>query len=308
MNVHLRSIMKNQTYHMVMRIVLTLKAPQSRVQSKLCRSLRTQRAIVGVKSISPFSCHAGVFALAMVSLLTTGLSQTTASPKITSQPADLAVGSGAAATFAVSATGTLPLSYRWRQDGTELNGATNSALVLSNVQQANAGVYTVEVGSIAGTNISRAAQLSVGEPGTYTNSLGALLPYRLFPPANYDSAKKYPLVMFWHGIGEAGTDNLSQLKDWGQFVFMSGENRARYPCFFLSPQIRGATLSCEEHLQIIDQAAELLNVLKADFSIDPDRLYVTGLLRRLLYVDLPRSLPKPCGRDCSDVWGLVMPH
>jgi poly(3-hydroxybutyrate) depolymerase len=262
--------MKNETYHMAMRIVLSLKAMQSHVQSKLCRSLPRQRAIAVCR-------HATVFAMALASLPTTGLSQTTASPTITSQPADLAIASGAAATFVVSAAGTLPLNYQWRLNATELNGATNRILSLQSVQQANAGVYTVDVGNLAGTNTSRAAQLSVGEPGTYTNSVGARLPYRLFPPENYDPSKKYPLVVFWNGSGSAGTDNLSQLYDQGQFVFLSAENRAKNPCFFLCPQFPTSDPNCDDNLKIIDAGAELIDSVKAQLSIDPDRVYMTGL-------------------------------
>ena len=41
--------------------------------------------------------------------------------------------------------------------------------------------------------------------------MGTTLPYRLFIPTSYSSAKKYPIVLCLHGSGESGTDNTSQL-------------------------------------------------------------------------------------------------
>ena len=41
----------------------------------------------------------------------------------------------------------------------------------------------------------------------YDSKNGNTLPYRLFMPKNYDSAKKYPVILFLHGAGEIGTDN-----------------------------------------------------------------------------------------------------
>ena len=37
------------------------------------------------------------------------------------------------------------------------------------------------------------------------------LPYRLYLPANYDANKKYPVLVYMHGAGERGNDNLIQV-------------------------------------------------------------------------------------------------
>src|SRR6202020_394252 len=55
-------------------------------------------------------------------------------PTITQQPTNLTVNVGSTATFAVTATGTAPLSYQWSFGSTNLAGATNALLSLPNVQ------------------------------------------------------------------------------------------------------------------------------------------------------------------------------
>jgi predicted peptidase len=110
----------------------------------------------------------------------------------------------------------------------------------------------------------------------HTNAQGAQLPYRLFVPARYDSPNRYPLVLFWHDLGFTGTNNLSQLTDEGQFVFLSPTHQAKYPCFFLAPQIPQVGTNCNYYYGIGEQTMELLGLLQAEFSLDPDRCYVTG--------------------------------
>jgi hypothetical protein len=64
-------------------------------------------------------------------------------PVITAQPTNITVIAGSPAAFAVSASSDSALAYQWRKAGTEINGATNTSLIMSNVQPANAGNYDV---------------------------------------------------------------------------------------------------------------------------------------------------------------------
>ena len=184
---------------------------------------------------------------------------------------------GAAFTLRVVAAGTTPFSWQWRHDGVDLPGATNSILTLRSVQLTNAGGYTVLVTNLAGAVTSRIAQLSVAEGWSFTNAQGTRLSYRLFLPLKYDPAAKYPLVLFWHGAGEVGTDNLAQLKDNGEFSFLTASNLARFPRFFLAPQMPRFPNSAAEANGILDWATNLVGHLEEQYGIDPDRLYVTGL-------------------------------
>src|SRR4029077_7601084 len=47
-------------------------------------------------------------------------------PIISTQPTNQSVQSGQSATFSVVATGTAPLSYQWRRNGTAIPGATSA--------------------------------------------------------------------------------------------------------------------------------------------------------------------------------------
>src|SRR5262249_24470126 len=57
--------------------------------------------------------------------------------------------------------GTPPLRYQWRFNGASIIGATNSSLLLTNVQFALAGNYSVVVSNAAGGIVSSNAPLTV---------------------------------------------------------------------------------------------------------------------------------------------------
>ena len=85
-------------------------------------------------------------------------------PSITASPAPLAVKLSSNATFTVTATGSAPLAYRWRFNGSNLTGATTNSLSLVNVQTNDVGSYSVVVTNVAGAATSTAAALSLLPP------------------------------------------------------------------------------------------------------------------------------------------------
>lgn len=82
-------------------------------------------------------------------------------PVINLQPASTGVYSGANASFQVTATGTVPLTYLWYRDGQPLPLARTAQLHLPGVTVADAGVYTVLVTNPAGSITSEPALLTV---------------------------------------------------------------------------------------------------------------------------------------------------
>ncbi len=83
-------------------------------------------------------------------------------PVFTSQPTNQTAFVGGAAGFNVVAGGSLPLSYQWKFGGTNIVGATNTTLTLTNVQLPQAGNYAVLVTNLFGSLLSSNAVLAVG--------------------------------------------------------------------------------------------------------------------------------------------------
>ncbi len=92
---------------------------------------------------------------------------TATAPLITTQPVSQTVDDGQSATFSVAATGTAPLSYQWRQNGTAISGATAASYTTPPTTSADTGKqFTVVVSNSTGSVASTAATLTVNA-GTY---------------------------------------------------------------------------------------------------------------------------------------------
>lgn len=90
-------------------------------------------------------------------------------PTITTQPANATVNAGATATFSVVASGTGPLSYQWRKNGTAISGATAASYTTPATTTADSGAtFSVVVTNSAGSATSNNATLTVNSgPVTY---------------------------------------------------------------------------------------------------------------------------------------------
>jgi hypothetical protein len=114
-----------------------------------------------------------------------------------------------------------------------------------------------------------AAQGATFQTRIYTNAVGTKLRYTLSIPVNYDGAQKYPVVLYFHAATTAPTDDL------GQLVFLSAANQTKHPCFFVGPQ-NADSGSTSYFIGMVDNTVGILTQLESGFSIDPDRLYITG--------------------------------
>ena len=83
-------------------------------------------------------------------------------PAITAQPAVQTVTAGQMATFSVTATGTAPLTYQWKKNGTDIEGVTTSSHTTDATVLTDSGaVFTVVVTNSAGSVSSSDAALTV---------------------------------------------------------------------------------------------------------------------------------------------------
>jgi hypothetical protein len=90
---------------------------------------------------------------------------------ISAQPVNQTRCAGENVTFSVTAdAGGNPLTYQWRYKGDDIDGATSSAYMISDITAEDAGSYDVVIGSSAGFSCpsvtSAAATLTVNEEGT----------------------------------------------------------------------------------------------------------------------------------------------
>ncbi len=111
--------------------------------------------------------------------------------------------------------------------------------------------------------------------------------YRLLFPKNYDSTKKYPLILFLHGAGERGDSSLT-VKHIGAWALQE-KNRANYECFVLVPQCEKnnkwveVDWAADSHNQpkemskYMNLTVQLLEELEKKLPIDSTKIYLTGL-------------------------------
>jgi hypothetical protein len=92
-------------------------------------------------------------------------------PMLSAQPSSLVVQGGSDAWFWVAVSGTAPFNYQWTKNGTNLLGATDSALLLTNVTRRDSGLYAVLVTNLAGATPSSNATLVVRVPQHLTAAL-----------------------------------------------------------------------------------------------------------------------------------------
>ena len=120
------------------------------------------------------------------------------------------------------------------------------------------------------------------------------IPYRLFVPALTSPKQKVPLILYLHGLGDGGTDNVAQT------FWMSGLQAATASgadaAFVLAPQlpsgwvfgIKGKTQAEGMNLTMIALQKAMKNP-----NVDLNRIYVTGVSMGAYGVwDILRRYPK----------------
>jgi len=147
----------------------------------------------------------------------------------------------------------------------------------------SASAYTYP--TVNGTNFlyGNTGTIAVGQStyGAVPNKTG--MPYRYFIPAGYTTATKYPVVIFLHGLGEAGTNNEDQLGSGANGAMSlissaSPNNQANYPCFWVAPQHQGDKVTTG-YFGAVDMPdmLKIITTLTTFYNIDTSRIIVTGL-------------------------------
>ncbi|HYL64197.1 MAG TPA: alpha/beta hydrolase-fold protein [Candidatus Methylomirabilis sp.] len=97
--------------------------------------------------------------------------------------------------------------------------------------------------------------------------------YQVFVPENWTPNKKWPVILFLHGVGESGEDGLAQTDiGIGTAIRM---NRSRFPAIVVMPQCRKNVWWIDPPMDDVAMAA--LAQSEKEFQGDPRRIYLTGL-------------------------------
>jgi predicted peptidase len=116
---------------------------------------------------------------------------------------------------------------------------------------------------------SSRVQIEEAHPITKTADVN----YLLYLPGDYgrDPQQKWPLILFLHGSGERGND-LELLKR--QPLPKTLDQMKDFPFIVLSPQL---PLAMGNWSDLIDPVKALLDQIQASYSVDNQRVYLTGL-------------------------------
>lgn len=112
------------------------------------------------------------------------------------------------------------------------------------------------------------------EKFTFTDSLtSTTLPYRLILPENYDNTKKYPVILYLHGMGENGTDNHAQLK-YIHLMYSTAGDMLK-DAILVAPQNNSGWFIGTNNT--VGVAKRLLDSIIEKYNCDTDRIYVMGM-------------------------------
>ncbi|MBQ2940415.1 MAG: hypothetical protein IJE00_08615 [Clostridia bacterium] len=156
-------------------------------------------------------------------------------------------------------------------------------------------VYFDDLGFVTGGEAAKpgAKFADVSKAMTYTDATGNTMAYRLYLPEGYDSFAKYPVVLYLHGNGFQGDDNLKQVtgeigEPLDELVYP--DNRNKYPAIIVAPQCPTGdywvNTTFNSGSYSVDSVAEtdamkmvlgLMDEILTNYSVDKNRVYAMGV-------------------------------
>ena len=106
----------------------------------------------------------------------------------------------------------------------------------------------------------------------------ASIPYRLFQPQTEAPGQKVPLILFLQGMGDRGTDNVSQTNWMNNLA--SKTSSGPYAAYVLAPQISTSmwfSTSSNTPTEGMKLTLQALHEAMKNPNVDASRIYVTGL-------------------------------
>ena len=144
--------------------------------------------------------------------------------------------------------------------------------------------------SLLASALTATAQPLTYDRKVFTASDGTDLNYRMLSPDGNAKGKKFPLVIFLHGLGERGNDNEKQLL-WGGQMFLNPTVRENYPAYVVFPQCPETAFWAYSRIPASFEALTMEEKMPAPFNavkelidnfltypdVDPSRIYIVGL-------------------------------
>lgn len=97
------------------------------------------------------------------------------------------------------------------------------------------------------------------------------LPFRLVKPEAEEEGKTYPLVVYLHGAGERGNNNIAQM----QRSMLRGIEKHGESCYILMPQVFEDNYWADD---AYDAAlTKLIEYMLKCYAVDSSRIYITGI-------------------------------
>ena len=128
---------------------------------------------------------------------------------------------------------------------------------------------------LTGCRVRTATPVPTGQHAFTFEEQGHRLNYLLFLPQDYgkERRKKWPLILFLHGMGERGDvlEDLERVKKYGPPMLVEGQ--PDFPFIVVSPQCPADSYWDLHH----DALETLLDEVATGYAVDTDRIYVTGL-------------------------------
>ncbi len=113
--------------------------------------------------------------------------------------------------------------------------------------------------------------------------------YRLLRPDPLQPGQSYPVILFLHGAGERGNDNIKQLRYFPDQM-AEPEMRQGFACFVVAPQCRNdckwvnsdwrkkqSDPLAPQPSEQLQMAVQALQEVLAEFPVDRSRIYLTGI-------------------------------
>lgn len=98
--------------------------------------------------------------------------------------------------------------------------------------------------------------------------------YLLYLPENYDPSKKWPVIYFFHGIAERGSDVRDLLRQGMPKYLARG---GKLDAIMIAPQCPLESHWADTDTEVEEHLRYFLPEIAEKYAIDPDRVYITGL-------------------------------